>query len=218
MMYVAAESQGIKTSGYKPTPTDLKMVEKLREDRALNGIQSTAKLELDPNQEQQNSPKPDVATLSAADKLKNQSATPDVSQINSSPIADTEISPKISSLGNKTIPSEVLRGTQEMTAAALSSQLQTAKSAYEQKSQHLSPANQARLKAYERNTMDALRDVQGNARNHALRNFYEHTAQKMNGTELNLPQPIQNRAPSHNPTLETQHSNSQDSQDWEMER
>ena len=106
-----------------------------------------------------------------------------------------------------------------MTAAALSSQLQTAKSAYEQKSQHLSPANQARLKAYERNTMDALRDVQGNARNHALRNFYEHTAQKNEryGIEF-APTHFKTATPSHNPTLETQHSNSQDSQDWEMER
>lgn len=43
--------------------------------------------------------------------------------------------------------------------------------------------------------MDALRNVQGDARNHALRNFYEHTAKVMNGTELNLPQPMQNRAP-----------------------
>lgn len=217
MMYVAAESQGIKTTGYKPTPADLAMVEKLREERSLNGIQSTYKPELDPTKqpENQQSEKPDVAALSAADKLKTQSAVPDERQINSSPIADTEAAPKVDSLGNKTIPSEVLRSSQEMTTTALSPEVATAKSTYDQKSQQLSEPNQARLKAYERNTMDALRDVQGDARNHALRNYYEYTTKAMNGTELNLPQPMQNRAPTHHQAHEPQQSNSQD---FEMER
>lgn len=215
-MYVAAESQGIKTSGYKPTPADLAMVAKLREDRSLNGIQSTHKPELDPKQPE-NAPthQPDAATLSAADKLKTQSAMPNERQINSSPIADTEEAPKISSLGSKTIPSEVLRSTHEMTAAALSPEVETAKSAYDQKAKQLSEPNQARLKAYERNTMDALRDVQGDARNHALRNFYEHTTKVMNGTELNLPQPLQHQAPAQQQTHEPKPSNSQE---FEMER
>ncbi|TJX08087.1 toprim domain protein, partial [Neisseria gonorrhoeae] len=81
-MYVAAESQGIKTTGYKPTPADLAMVEKLREERSLNGIQSTHKPELDPKQPE-NAPahQSDAATLSAADKLKTQSEMPDERQI-----------------------------------------------------------------------------------------------------------------------------------------
>lgn len=212
MMYVAAESQGIKTTGYKPTPADLAMVEKLREDRSLNGIQSTHKPELDPTKQPE---KPDVAALSAADKLKTQSAMPDERQINSSPIADTEAAPKVESLGNKTIPPEVLRSSQEMTTAALSPEVANAKAAYDQKAQQLSEPNQARLKAYERNTMDVLRDVQGDARHHALRNYYEHTTNAMNGTELNLPQPMQNRAPTHHQAHEPQQSNSQD---FEMER
>ncbi|MDK4688271.1 LPD7 domain-containing protein [Kingella negevensis] len=212
MMYVAAESQGIKTTGYKPTPADLAMVEKLREDRSLNGIQSTHKPELDPSKQPE---KPDVAALSAADKLKTQSAMPDERQINSSPIADTEAAPKIESLGNKTIQPEVLRSSQEMTTAALSPEVANAKAAYNQKAQQLSEPNQARLKAYERNTMDVLRDVQGDARNHALRNYYEYTTNAMNGTELNLPQPMQNRAPTHHQAHEPQQSNSQD---FEMER
>ena len=136
----------------------------MREDRSLNGIQSTHKPELDPSKQPE---KPDVAALSAADKLKTQSAMSDERQINSSPIADTEAAPKVESLGNKTIPPEVLRSSQEMTTAALSPEVANAKAAYDQKAQQLSEPNQARLKAYERNTMDALRDVQGDARNHA---------------------------------------------------
>lgn len=216
MMYVAAESQGIKTTGYKPTPADLAMVEKLREERSLNGIQSTHKPELDPKQPE-NVPahQSDAATLSAADKLKTQNEMPDERQINSSPIADTEAAPKVDSLGNKTIPPEVLRSSQEMTTAALSPEVANAKAAYHQKAQQLSEPNQARLKAYERNTMDVLRDVQGDARNHALRNYYEYTTDAMNGTELNLPQPLQHQAPAHQQTRESKPSNSQG---VEMER
>lgn len=216
MMYVAAESQGIKTTGYKPTPADLAMVEKLREERSLNGIQSTHKPELDPKQPE-NVPahQSDAATLSAADKLKTQNEMPDERQINSSPIADTEAAPKVDSLGNKTIPPEVLRSSQEMTTAALSPKVANAKAAYHQKAQQLSEPNQARLKAYERNTMDVLRDVQGDARNHALRNYYEYTTDAMNGTELNLPQPLQHQAPAHQQTRESKPSNSQG---FEMER
>lgn len=216
MMYVAAESQGIKTTGYKPTPADLAMVEKLREERSLNGIQSTHKPELDPKQPE-NVPahQSDAATLSAADKLKTQNEMPDERQINSSPIADTEAAPKVDSLGNQTIPPEVLRSSQEMTTAALSPEVANAKAAYHQKAQQLSEPNQARLKAYERNTMDVLRDVQGDARNHALRNYYEYTTDAMNGTELNLPQPLQHQAPAHQQTRESKPSNSQG---FEMER
>ncbi|HEZ1565359.1 TPA: PriCT-2 domain-containing protein [Neisseria meningitidis] len=216
MMYVAAESQGIKTTGYKPTPADLAMVEKLREERSLNGIQSTHKPELDPKQPE-NVPahQSDAATLSAADKLKTQNEMPDERQINLSPIADTEAAPKVDSLGNKTIPPEVLRSSQEMTTAALSPEVANAKAAYHQKAQQLSEPNQARLKAYERNTMDVLRDVQGDARNHALRNYYEYTTDAMNGTELNLPQPLQHQAPAHQQTRESKPSNSQG---FEMER
>lgn len=216
MMYVAAESQGIKTTGYKPTPADLAMVEKLREERSLNGIQSTHKPELDPKQPE-NAPahQSDAATLSAADKLKTQNEMPDERQINSSPSADTEAAPKVDSLGNKTILPEVLRSSQEMTTAALSPEVANAKAAYHQKAQQLSEPNQARLKAYERNTMDVLRDVQGDARNHALRNYYEYTTDAMNGTELNLPQPLQHQAPAHQQTRESKPSNSQG---FEMER
>ena len=39
MMYVAAESQGIRTRGYKPTAADLALVEKLRTEQSLNSIE-----------------------------------------------------------------------------------------------------------------------------------------------------------------------------------
>ena len=39
MMYVAAESQGIRTRGYKPTAADLALVEKMRTEQSLNSIE-----------------------------------------------------------------------------------------------------------------------------------------------------------------------------------
>ncbi len=40
MMYVAAESQGIRTKGYAPTAADLALVGHSRQDKSLNSIES----------------------------------------------------------------------------------------------------------------------------------------------------------------------------------
>ncbi|PIT55625.1 LPD7 domain-containing protein [Snodgrassella alvi] len=58
MMYVAAESQGIRTRGYKPTPADLALVEKLRSEQSLNSIEpDQPKQELSKDPKQQTTPK-----------------------------------------------------------------------------------------------------------------------------------------------------------------
>ena len=45
LMFVMAESQGIRTSGYSPKPEDLAMVERLRQEYALNGIETAPRQE-----------------------------------------------------------------------------------------------------------------------------------------------------------------------------
>ena len=45
LMFVMAESQGIRTSGYSPKPEDLAMVERLRQEYALNGIENATRQE-----------------------------------------------------------------------------------------------------------------------------------------------------------------------------
>ncbi|OSI24211.1 LPD7 domain-containing protein, partial [Neisseria dumasiana] len=39
MMYVAAESRGIRTTGYRPKPEDLALLERMRQERSLNAIE-----------------------------------------------------------------------------------------------------------------------------------------------------------------------------------
>lgn len=42
MAFIELESQGIKSKGYSPTPEDLSMVERLREERSLSAIENTS--------------------------------------------------------------------------------------------------------------------------------------------------------------------------------
>ncbi|WP_066570549.1 LPD7 domain-containing protein, partial [Snodgrassella sp. CFCC 13594] len=58
MMYVAAESQGIRTRGYAPTATDLALVERIRSENSLNSIEPAM-----PRPEQKRTPEVDTATL-----------------------------------------------------------------------------------------------------------------------------------------------------------
>ena len=45
--------------------------------------------------------------------------------------------------------------------------------------------------------MDAIRGVKGDARKLTLANYYEHTAEKMKGSKLDLPKPVQIPSPQH---------------------
>lgn len=110
LMFVMAESQGIRTSGYSPKPEDLAMVERLRQEYALNGIETAPRQErrsgvsdgLKQEQEQERRPseqpgrsgdtpvsgKPDVDAISKADKMLAQSGLPS-DAVNASHEADT---------------------------------------------------------------------------------------------------------------------------------
>ncbi|WP_156471637.1 LPD7 domain-containing protein, partial [Snodgrassella sp. CFCC 13594] len=61
MMYVAAESQGIRTRGYAPTAADLALVERIRSENSLNSIEPAM-----PRPEQKRTPEVDTATLAAS--------------------------------------------------------------------------------------------------------------------------------------------------------
>ena len=332
MMYVAAESQGIRTSGYRPTPEDLALVEKLRQDRSLNSIEATperalsvavepAKVPPAPypgdkrprapdtpasavapaaekdigerivelgnapyrhNPENQHSPyivleregkertvwgvdlpdamersgakvgdrirlqslgkqpvelevpqrneagevtgmkkeqvsrnlfkmevvgherderrehgtQPDVEAISKADKMMAQSRVPTKAAINTSPLADTQAGVPLQAIGDKEVPSEVLNDANRMKSAALDTNLAASKANYMDKASKLSKPNKQHLEFYERNVMDTIRGVKGEARTLALTNYYEHTAKMMSGTKLTLPKPAQIPTPA----------------------
>ena len=228
MMFIEAAAQGIKTSGYTPTQTDLQQVEALRERYAKNGIEpvltreqerqaETAKPEHEktqtkPEAEQEEfvRSEPDREMLAAAERLKAQSTMPSESQVNSSPRADTDIDVPIHAIGQEEVPAEVVHQTDSMKAAALDTRFVSAKTVYTEKAQKLSKADQKKLAFYERGVMDTLRGLEGDTRTDALRNYYEHTAKMMKGGKLDLPQPIQIPSPAQAPsaqkmTVEPQH-------------
>ena len=329
MMYVAAESQGIRTKGYAPTAADLALVEHLRQDKALNSIEAapayrpdietplqppeqavqtassggerivahgaapyrndpqqqesyyltlekdgkertvwgiglpdaleksgaqvgdtvdlhslgkqpvqiqapvfdqdgkvvghetkgtnrnvfeidvlnrnqTAEPEQQPENKQddrQIRTKPDVAAISAADKMMAQGNLPSEAQINVSERADTDKNVPIHAIGGEEIHSEVKHHADELKAHALDTGLVSAKQTYMQKAEKLSKPNRERLAFYERTTLDAIRGAREDVRTDALRNYYEHTAKQMQGSKLDLPQPVQIPVQGHSTAL-----------------
>lgn len=236
-MFIEAAAQGIRTSGYNPTATDLQRVEALRERYAQNGItpemvreqerrhpevekeqprqephkrteqgnsqsetgkptQEQEQLKPEVEREERIHTQPDAAMLSAADRLKAQSTLPSDRTINASPRADTDIDVPVHSIGREEVPAEVVHQTDDMKAAALNTGFVAAKDHYMQKAQKLSKPNQKKLAMYERGVMDSIRGLEGDVRTKALRNYYEHTAQNMHGTKLELPHPIQIPSPT----------------------
>ncbi len=225
MMYIAAESRGISTSGYKPTEQDLAMVAHLREQRSRNGIEHADFRQPErsetPEQEKQKVASetvrtaPDTVALSAAEKLKEKSVGDDGS-----------------------IPPEVLRTTDQMKADASQTtvekrterqmkqsddpDLAAAKAVYVEKSEKLNQTDKARLKFYENNTLDFIRHLDDKHQDKAMLAYYQETSKMMKGSKLNLPEPTQTPQPTQSnsspkTTPETAPQRSQD-EDLEMER
>ena len=221
LMFVMAESQGIRTSGYSTKPEDLAMVERLRQEYALNGIETAPRQErrsgvsdgLKQEQEQERRPseqpgrsgdtpvsgKPDVEAISKADKMLAQSGLPSDAVINASHEADTHLGAPMQAIGQGEIRSEAAAAAAQMKAAALQTGYESAKSVYTRKAEKLSKPNKQLLAFHERSMMDAIRGLKGDARTLALKNYYEHTAEKMSGSKLNLPKPMQIPAQAQSP-------------------
>ncbi|WP_373699408.1 LPD7 domain-containing protein [Neisseria dentiae] len=353
MMYVAAESQGIRTSGYRPTPEDLALLQRLRQERSLNGIepqperapavtpeaekvapapypgdkrqrssetrtQTVATAEpgerivnvgnapYQHNPENQPSPyivlekdgkertvwgvdipdamersgaeigdrihlhslgkqpveidvpvrdeagnftgmekkevhrnlfkmeivsdrqkereqemvagQPDTVALSKADRLMAQSSTPSDAAINTSHVADTQQGVPLQGIGQGEVPSEVAVAAGRMKAAALETGFIAAKGVYMNKAAKLSKANKQLLAFHERNVLDTIRDLKGDARTLALTNYYEHTAKQMSGRNLHLPKPIQIPVQTREQSQTPQLQHEQQRQEKQQER
>ena len=142
-------------------------------------------------------PQPDTAALSKADEMLARSKTPSDATINTSHTADTQAGVPLQGIGQGEIPAEVAVRAAKMKSDALDTRLQSSKAVYMTKAGKLSKANKSHLQFHERNVMDAIRGVKGDARKLALANYYEHTAEKMKGSKLDLPKPVQIPSPQH---------------------
>lgn len=264
-MYLAAESRGIRTSGYRPTKEELAYLDHLRQERALNGVEAQSErgravtaepqdkvppaaypgdrrtmpsekteaagrrgrrpvevevpvydqegnvtgtekkqthrnmfnMEIVRNEADKREGRetvagaPDTVALSKADEMLARSKTPSEAVINTSHAADTQPGVPLQGIGAGEIPSEVAVRAAQMKSEALDVRLQVAKGVYLDKAGKLSKPNKQRLQFHERMVMDTIRGIKGEAHTLALTNYYEHTAEKMKGTRLNLPKPVQ---------------------------
>ena len=142
-------------------------------------------------------PQPDTAALSKAEEMLARSKTPSDATINTSHTADTQAGVPLQGIGQGEIPAEVAVRAAKMKSDALDTRLQSSKAVYMTKAGKLSKANKFHLQFHERNVMDAIRGVKGDARKLALANYYEHTAEKMKSSKLDLPKPVQIPNPQH---------------------
>ncbi|UOO76518.1 PriCT-2 domain-containing protein [Neisseria sp. Dent CA1/247] len=169
--------------------------------------------------EQKVSTKPDVEMLSKADKMMAQNELPSDATINSSQAADTQLGVPLQAVGQSEIRSEVVVQANRMKTAALETNFISARSVYMEKAAKLSKANKQHLQWHERNVLDTIRGLKGDARTLALTNYYEHTAKQMSGTKLKLPKPIKQPAYQQTPPRQTTERNQRQdrSQSKEME-
>lgn len=142
-------------------------------------------------------PQPDTAALSKAEEMLARSKTPSDATINTSHTADIQAGVPLQGIGQGEIPAEVAVRAAKMKSDALDTRLQSSKAVYMTKAGKLSKANKFHLQFHERNVMDAIRGVKGDARKLALTNYYEHTAEKMKSSKLDLPKPVQIPNPQH---------------------
>ncbi|WP_434779311.1 LPD7 domain-containing protein [Neisseria sp. Ec49-e6-T10] len=223
MMYVLAESQGIKTSGYKATEADRVLVERLREDQSLNSIEEKASLYTQKSMEnnpasEKKSGQPDVEALSKADRIMATSSIPTTGQIETSPKADRDVDVPLAEIGQGKIPSEVIVQAKNIKTHALDTDVvTTSKATYDKKAAKLSKPEKAKLQFFERNTLDVIRDLKGDARQNALKNYYDHMADKMNGKTLDVPTPLQVPSPRGEHTRASDKTQDRN-QDQEVER
>ena len=189
MAYIEMESQGIKTKGYSPIPQDLAMVEKLREERSLSGIESishaggvaqtdkTGNL----NNEKYQAQKEQGLAYAMADKINDQS------------LSDTYAD------GSGHVPDDVVAATTNLknqsdvrVGKARISPLQKAKQRYRQKLETLSSTDKAKHLVYEEDLKTILANGSLSKDQHdaVMANFYTNAAEKIQNGQSQLPQAV----------------------------
>ncbi|ETF00567.1 topoisomerase [Advenella kashmirensis W13003] len=189
LMYIEAESQGIKTRGYQPAAEDLAMVNKRQEERSLNQVQ--ADLHDNRRQNKGTTPRQDAQATSAADRFASQNELPTKSQIESSPKADVDPDVRIGDIGSQSIPSEVKIAADQMRAARPTGPIPTDKPDFYSR---LNPSSQGKfryMKSMADTVIGYLRQDRGQD---AQRNFNDNMEKAINGSALNVPAPMRERA------------------------
>lgn len=194
LMYIEAESQGIKTRGYQPAAEDLVMVNKRQEERSLNQVQ------VDPAQEKNRHQKgaahkdaalkQDVQVSSAADRVVALNELPTKAQIESSPKADVDSDVRMSDIGSQSIPSEVKIAADQMRVAQSQGQPSTDKPPFYNR---LNPSSQGKFRYMKSMADTVIGYLRHDRRSDAQRNFHTNMEKAINGAALNVPAPMRAR-------------------------
>lgn len=187
--YLEAESQGIQTRGYSPTPADLKLVDQLRDERALNKIEKDSERE----------PSNPAQAASEADKMQAQNQMPTSAQIETSAKADVDSDVPMAEITTTPfIPSEVKVAAEKM----------------KQSETNLNTARFSTVQYYKGLAKQAVNYMKVGNRADAQRNFDTNMDKALNGTAFNMPTPLQAETtqPQNEPTR------THDNKELEIER
>lgn len=187
LMFIEAESQGIKTRGHQPTPEDLAMVTKRLEERSLNQVQADPAQVKNRDLSQGNSPKHDSQAASAADRLVAQNELPTDAQIETSSKADIDSDVRMPDIGSQSIPSEVKIAADQMRSAQSAVHGTASKPGFVAR---LNPANQAKFRYVQQMADKVVSYMRHDRRDDAHRNFNTNMEKAVNGTTLNVPTPM----------------------------
>lgn len=189
LMYIEAESQGIKTRGYRPAAEDLAMVNKRQEERSLNQVQ--ADLHDNRRQNKGTTPRQDAQATSTGDRFASQNELPTKSQIESSLKADVDSDVRMGDIGSQSIPSEVKIAADQMRSAKPTGPTSSDKPDFYSR---LNPGSQGKFR-YMKSLADTIISyLRQDRRQDAQRNFNDNMEKAINGTALNVPAPMRERA------------------------
>ncbi|WP_193087536.1 LPD7 domain-containing protein [Advenella sp. FME57] len=128
---------------------------------------------------------------SVADRLVSQNELPTQAHIETSAKADVDADVRMADIGGQSVPSQVKIAADQMRSASTSGQQAESKQGF---ASRLNPANQANFRYMQKMANTVISYLRHDRREDAHRNFSTNMEKAVNGTTLNVPEPMRERA------------------------
>lgn len=135
--------------------------------------------------------KPDPLAGSAADRLVSQNELPTQAHIETSAKADVDADVRMQDIGGQSVPSQVKIAADQMRSAIPSGQQAESRLGF---ASRLNPASQANFRYMQKMANTVISYLRHDRRDDAHRNFSTNMENAVNGTTLNVPEPMRERA------------------------
>ncbi|RZT91065.1 putative DNA primase/helicase [Advenella incenata] len=150
------------------------------------------------NQEQEKASEPkqeksamaDARAISAADRLVSQNEMPTQAHIETSAKADIDTDVRMAVIGGQSVPSQVKIAADQMRSVHLNEQQGVSKQGI---ASRLNPASQANFRYMQNMAKNVISYLRHDRREDAHRNFNTNMEKAVNGTTLNVPEPMRER-------------------------